>query len=1042
MPAAAGDSAVYRFTHAPVFFGGIRLTSITAPNRSQTTRFGYAGMSTGFPDRRITEIIDVDQDTVRFTYAGNQRIRTRKDKRGFTATYLYDATARLKQSSLPAGISHQYEPAETKGLTVSVADTSVFTRYDGPRTDSADVSLFWLDQFWAPRKIQDPHGNTTVLERNDPEYGALVTRIEHPPHPGGQRVVTASYDARGNLESQTEVAPYGAAQGDATTTYEWDAKWDFVTRITQPEGEQTQSGYDPANGNRLWIKPTGDASRADTVKFRYYAGSGLLRAVDEPLTPADSLLYDTRGNLRATRSGLGFHTLFDKDALGRDTLVVTPIDSAAALTETGVRGSGMKQRLVYDAMDRVKQDQRIGPEMNTVGQQTLTVDNLYDDEGNLTRLTRSMSPNPTGIQPLVTQWQYDGAGRPVVQTHPDGKIDSTYYDPASNVVKHATRRLDASGNRLAITMTYDARNRMTRRTLPQVDYPARSDGLPSYGQNTPHCDDPDDPLSQGLPITHTYPLYPNDGGCGYRIAASTEEFGYDAMGNLLRADNEDARVRRSYHPGGQLHRDSSYVQTLARDDWAAHPYGVTHSYDLNGRPVGVTLPTQLNGGTVAYGYDGVTGHLAQVTDPLSNTFDLKRDVQGRVDMLLLPLAATPVLQQQRYEYDADSRLDRYELRLRPEVGGLIESTTLRFDARDKLLRSANANGGQELRTADYSGLGHVVESSQSTTGTTQLGSTVVNNATTTYRYDPLGNSDTTTYQSSSGSSSGYSWSERNSTARYHSTSGRLVRVQNGSQAGDRDTLFYDAAGNRVFQTRSGMGAGLDRASFYAADGRLKAADTRTVGDLQAPASVETVTFEEYRYDALGRRVRTRTRNWCQGSNNDGECSYDFVRRTVWNGEQTLGQIRMPDTDARREWDGFPIEEQRIGNFDPNPHLGQVIYTHGTGIDQPLSVMRMGYGDHVPGDNYRTWTPFAVFPLWDPEGGAPYAVFADGTREHCLPNSTRCLDSWWRLAWLPYAGDKNAFVRSGGIDGETVWLGNLNGRPAGCERLAVSQEPLL
>ena len=171
-------------------------------------------------------------------------------------------------------------------------------------------------------------------------------------------------------------------------------------------------------------------------------------------------------------------------------------------------------------------------------------------------------------------------------------------------------------------------------------------------------------------------------------------------------------------------------------------------------------------------------------------------------------------------------------------------------------------------------------------------------------------------------------------------------------------------------------------------------------------------------------MRTRTRSWCQGSNNDGECSYDFVRRTIWNGEQTLGQIRMPDTDARREWDGFPTEEQRIGNFDPNPHLGQVIYTHGTGIDQPLSVMRMGYGDHVFGDNYRTWTPFAVFPLWDPEGGAPYAVFADGTREHCLPNSTRCLGSWWQLAWLPYAGDKNAFVRSGGIDGETVWLGNL------------------
>jgi RHS repeat-associated protein len=102
----------------------------------------------------------------------------------------------------------------------------------------------------------------------------------------------------------------------------------------------------------------------------------------------------------------------------------------------------------------------------------------------------------------------------------------------------------------------------------------------------------------------------------------------------------------------------------------------------------------------------------------------------------------------------------------------------------------------------------------------------------------------------------------------------------------------------------------------------------------------------------------------------------------------------------------------------------VIYTRGLGIDQPLSAVRKGYGDHVYGDTYRIWTPFAVLPLWDPEGGAPYAVFADGKRERCLPNSTRCLGTWWQLAWLPYAGDKKAFVISGGIDGERVWLGNV------------------
>ena len=342
-----------------------------------------------------------------------------------------------------------------------------------------------------------------------------------------------------------------------------------------------------------------------------------------------------------------------------------------------------------------------------------------------------------------------------------------------------------------------------------------------------------------------------------------------------------------------------------------------------------TLPahlTPVTGAVIRYAYHPVTGLLDRVTDPLANTFELRRDVQGRLDTLLHPASASPA--RQTYGYDSGSRLDHYELLLRSGAGGLIEATTLGYDARQKLLQSANASGGQEVRTAGYSGLGFVVGSSQSTTGTNQLGQTVVNDATTTYEYDPLGNSHATTYQSSSGSPSANSWSQRNATATFDPVSGRLVRVNNGSQAGDRDTLYYDAAGNRVFQTRSGRGAGLDRASFYAADGRLRAVDARTVGDLQALSTVETITFEEYRYDALGRRVRTRTRSWCDGTNNNAACSFDYVRRTIWDGAHTLGQIQMPHTDAEREWDGLPVEQQRLGDFDPNPHLGQVVYTGG------------------------------------------------------------------------------------------------------------------
>jgi hypothetical protein len=65
------------------------------------------------------------------------------------------------------------------------------------------------------------------------------------------------------------------------------------------------------------------------------------------------------------------------------------------------------------------------------------------------------------------------------------------------------------------------------------------------------------------------------------------------------------------------------------------------------------------------------------------------------------------------------------------------------------------------------------------------------------------------------------------------------------------------------------------------------------------------------------------------------------------------------------------------------------------VDQPLGAIRMGFADYPYGKTYQRWGEFAVLPLWDAEGGASYAVFADGTRTRCL-NTGRCLDlcgSW-------------------------------------------------
>lgn len=117
-------------------------------------------------------------------------------------------------------------------------------------------------------------------------------------------------------------------------------------------------------------------------------------------------------------------------------------------------------------------------------------------------------------------------------------------------------------------------------------------------------------------------------------------------------------------------------------------------------------------------------------------------------------------------------------------------------------------------------------------------------------------------------------------------------------------------------------------------------------------------FEEYRYDALGRRVLVRARRGCQNDPgyHNGECCIGKLRCIVWDGEHELYEIQMPGQDgsALLENDtakvALPSDSYDTNKTDPNPYFGRVAYTHGPGVDQPLSLVRLGYGDLIDESN--------------------------------------------------------------------------------------------
>src|SRR5258705_6684375 len=118
------------------------------------------------------------------------------------------------------------------------------------------------------------------------------------------------------------------------------------------------------------------------------------------------------------------------------------------------------------------------------------------------------------------------------------------------------------------------------------------------------------------------------------------------------------------------------------------------------------------------------------------------------------------------------------------------------------------------------------------------------------------------------------------------------------------SFSYDSAGNQVFSSavdpanQAGHIA-TERASFFAVDGSLRMVDARATEVAQPfqPGEWQTYTVEDYRYDALGRRVWGRAREWCDDHGKDWpagtECRVGVLRRTIWDGDQELAEIQMP-----------------------------------------------------------------------------------------------------------------------------------------------------
>jgi RHS repeat-associated protein len=984
--------------------------------------------------------------TVSYTEA-NGRIISWTDVRGTQTTFTYGAGGLLFSATSPPGgtalpVIQYFRPGEAAALASPDVEAQLYTALYSVRWP--DVQAFKrlrLGPWGNPTQLVDEWGRETLITP-DVNFPLLAARVRQP---NGYSSWATYQAGTGNLLTLT-TDPRAPGEPSAVTTYAYQSGFpDNVTSVTDPTGLVSTYGYDaapiaPWQYPLLRTQRTGTAVGAD-VTFSYYTtpnASGLPESItgaEGKVTtaiglqrPIDSFAYDALGNLSETRSAAGKRVTYLNDGIGR---VLT------AKTLLGVMSWGdrwLTDSTAYDELDRVRYASRSAWGDGTAGSgpQSYEVYTRYLGYTGLpVAVERTASDGTMGT--LRDSTAYDLIGR-TVQRFAQGATlpESLTYNQASNV----TRRVTPRGGE--IKTTYDALNRPATVITSAMPYTSMRIGTAAY-------------TGYDAALTPAYPRVAlGRSGNPLVVDGDTATFTYDlATGQIAFANNRAALVSRTYFLDGALQSETQRVRTVTGDDFAQHVYTMQYAYDVVGRRRTLTHPTQLAPGsaTETWWYNSVAGLPDSVRDPLDGVVDFRFDAAGQLIQQRVP---NGIARQLAYSLDGEVMRDELRKETTPlapldpvgstDVLSRYRNVVLTYDPRGKLLTMQNALGLQESMTLSYTPLGALRSSAYASRYydyvDVQLSNAVMT-SNETIRTDALG---TVTWSQSS--SQNYNFSTqgaRYTDGRYDTPGARIPsytpntgRLHRTTTPTGRDTLWYDASGNTIVQQHidsvsvgGAPGEASERVMYYNAAEQLVAVDAR-IGS--APGWTNALhfvlSFDEHRYDALGRRVFTRSQRRCptngngvdQGADFFTRCQLGFVQRTVWDGGKELYEIKMPDQSQHWEKDGLAAGDTLglaynnavLKTVDRDAYYGRVGYVYGGAFDQPLVVLRQDYGDRqyrpsVGWLPYYRYAAFALYPQWDQRGEPSIGTVADGGKSRCVMVSAqmRCTYALaWTQVWAP------------------------------------------
>ena len=543
--------------------------------------------------------------TVSTTYDTHDRKATSTDATGGVTSYGYDVYGNVGSQVDPSGTETDYEhDAEGRLL-----NTTVIGYTGDPLNPQAPTNVRESTRAYDPAgrlaQITDAMGRVTAYTYTDDGLLASVTRKDIAPSTASFVVQSSTYDAAGNLVSQT------TNNGATTVTTSVDAANRTTSSTADPTGLARTTAYSYTaddgvattrltDGSASWSTVTNTYDSADRLTARALTGS-----VNPGTTRTTSWTLDKRGLPTATTDPAGNLTNYTFDEAGQSVVKVEP----AINTETG-GGTPVSTRPItttgYNAFGEVA-------EVSDPNGNTTTV--AYDAAGRRTSTTLP-SYTPPGAGTAVTATTattYNSAGQVTSQTDALGHKTTYTYDQLgdlaattapNNAVTHTT--FDLAGEALSVTdgsgavsqATYDFLGRKVTGTQ-QVRQPSAATYTTTYGYA---------PTGGWLSSVKT-------------PAGVTSSKTFNAVGETASViDGAGNTTRYGYDFAGR-----QVWTTLA--DSTSHVTG----YDDAGNPI--TAADKDAGGatvrTTAAAYDAA-GNLTSTTDARANTSTFSYDAAGQV----------------------------------------------------------------------------------------------------------------------------------------------------------------------------------------------------------------------------------------------------------------------------------------------------------------------------------------------------------------------------------------------------------------------------